>query len=152
MRQAWAIAPLVALAATVALGCSTSGTTGGAPKTSDDDSSAEDAADSTTAADSQAVDAGAVDSGPVDTGPVDTGPVDTGPTGPACHPTNPAKGPCPKGQHCVWSGDSLMCEADGEHAAGEDCEDGKGCKVGVCVKGESGKSVCAPHCLGNLVY
>ncbi len=109
-----------------------------------------DAADASTAADAAASDAGKVDTATVDTAPVDGGPVDTGPSGPACHPTNPVKGPCPQGQHCVWSSDTLVCEADGEHSAGESCEDGKGCKIGICVKNDSGKSTCAPHCLGNL--
>ena len=141
---------LVATATMLALGCGNGGTTGGEAKKGGVDGATAQDADGATTADSGATDSGQADAGPVDTGAVDTGPVDTGPSGPACHPTNPAKGPCPAGQHCVWSSDVLVCEADGEHAAGEDCEDGKDCKIGICVKSDSGKSTCAPHCLGNL--
>ena len=145
MTATWRTRWLAAAATTLAIGCSASGTTQGAPLNGDAVAAAE-VTDAASAADA----GGTPDAGAPDAGPKDSGPPDTGPTPPACHPVNPAKGPCPAGEHCVWSKDTLICEKDGEHAAGEDCEDGKGCKIGICVKNDSGKSVCAPHCIGNL--
>ena len=91
-----------------------------------------------------------VDSGAADTGTtVDSGAAkDTKPSV-KCHPVQNTG--CPTGQHCVWEGDTITCVEDGEHGVGEECGDGKGCKVGICVSVQgSDKSVCAPHCLANL--
>lgn len=87
----------------------------------------------------------AADSGAADTGAAKK---DTS-SGVKCHPVNNTG--CPAGQHCVWEGDVITCTDDGEHGAGEDCSDGKGCKIGVCVGVQgSDKSVCSPHCLADL--
>lgn len=89
---------------------------------------------------SSASDAGATDSASTKK--------DAGP-GIKCHPVNNTG--CPAGQHCVWEGNAITCIDDGEHAAGADCSDGKGCKIGICVGVQgSDKSVCSPHCLANL--
>lgn len=140
---------LVALLAAGVWACGAdTGTTTGAPKEDGGPATSDAATDATTASDGAAADAGSLDAG--SNTPEDIGPEDAGSTGPACHPTNPAKGPCPAGQHCIWSEDTLKCEVDGEHLAGEDCSDNKGCKVGICVKNDAGESKCAPHCLSNL--
>jgi hypothetical protein len=57
---------------------------------------------------------------------------------------------CPTGQHCIYDGDTIACVDDGEHDAGEACDDGKGCKVGICVKPQSGESRCAPFCNADI--
>lgn len=62
----------------------------------------------------------------------------------ACHPVKNTG--CPAGQHCSYEGDVITCVDDGEHGAGEACDDGKGCKVGVCVGSPGGEARCAPHC------
>ncbi|MCO4761652.1 MAG: hypothetical protein KC502_09125 [Myxococcales bacterium] len=106
--------------------------------------------------DQQASDASADAAAQSDGGQSDGGSTDTGSTaakdtstGIKCHPVNNTG--CPAGEHCIWSGNSIVCEADGEHGAGEECGDGKGCKIGVCVGVQgSDKSVCSPHCLANL--
>ena len=67
-----------------------------------------------------------------------------GDTGPVCHPIKNTG--CPTGQHCVYSGDLILCEDDGAHGVGEACDDGKGCKVGICLKPKAGESRCAPFC------
>ena len=107
-----------------------------------------------TASDASGSGTGAV---PSDTGsstPTDVGAAtgsDTAkPDGPECHPVKPASGPCPPGKHCVWQGESPACVPDGSHGAGENCDDGDGCKVGICVKNDDDKSRCAPHCFGDL--
>ncbi len=105
------------------------------------DSNIGDSAGSDAAADGAATDA----TGTADAG---TTKADTG-SSIKCHPVNNTG--CPAGQHCVWEANSIVCTADGEHAAGADCTDGKGCKIGVCVGVQgSSKSVCSPHCLANL--
>lgn len=139
------------LATSVAFGCSDAATTQGAPLAGDAVFDAGNDGDGDSGAvDAGVQDAGKPDTGSPDTGPVDSGPPDAGPAPIACHPVNPAKGPCPAGEHCVWSNSVLVCEKDGAHGAGEECDDGGGCKVGICVKGDSDKSHCAPHCIIDL--
>lgn len=106
-----------------------------------------------TAQDSSAADASGADSaGGSDTTAADTGgSADTG-SSIACHPIkNSGKNTgCPEGQHCVYEGNLITCTTSGEHGLGEDCEDGKGCTVGICVKGQTGKSRCANFCTSDL--
>lgn len=66
----------------------------------------------------------------------------------ACKPASNTG--CPEGQHCIYDGDSIACVENGEHDAGEACDDGKGCKVGICVKPQSGESRCAPFCNADI--
>jgi hypothetical protein len=89
----------------------------------------------------------ASDGAPADSGKTDSGKTDTG-GGVACHPVK--NDGCPSGQHCVWEGDTITCVDDGEHEAGEACDDGKGCKIGVCVGSQGGEARCSPHCTIGL--
>lgn len=73
---------------------------------------------------------------------------DTSGSGVACHPIKNTG--CPTGQHCIYDGDLITCTDDGEHALGEDCDDGKGCKVGICVAAQNGPSRCANFCVSDL--
>lgn len=82
-----------------------------------------------------------------DAGAGDTGSKDTG-SSIACHPIKNTG--CPDGQHCIYEGDTITCTEDGEHGLGEDCDDGKGCKVGICVGSQGGPSRCANHCTSDL--
>ena len=54
------------------------------------------------------------------------------------------------GTHCGYDeADMVACVKDGSHAVGEDCSDGSGCKVGLCVQSQNGKSACAPYCVSD---
>jgi hypothetical protein len=64
-----------------------------------------------------------------------------------CNPYGELSG-CPDGQHCIADDDGAwVCADDGEHGAGEPCDDGKGCSVGECVQTDCGKSFCTPYCI-----
>ena len=67
---------------------------------------------------------------------------------PPCKPWDlPVDWNCPADTHCGYDeSDKIACVANGEHAVGEDCADGKGCKIGMCVTSQNGKSACAPYC------
>lgn len=69
-------------------------------------------------------------------------------TKPPCKPWDlPADWNCPADTHCGYDeNDKIACVANGEHGVGEDCADGKGCKIGMCVTAQNGKSACAPYC------
>ncbi len=67
-----------------------------------------------------------------------------------CKPTDNT-GCTEAGTHCGYDdADMVACVKDGTHAIAEDCSDGAGCKVGVCVQNQNGKSLCAPYCLSDL--
>jgi len=145
MMHMWRSVALLAVMTSLGAGCGTASTSTGAPKIGGDADATSVDTTTDTASDTAPSDSGVQDAGTKDSTPADA---DSG--GPACHPTKPEQIPCPKGQHCVYSNSVLVCEDDGEHGAGEDCEDGKGCKIGICVQSEAGNSACAPHCFGNL--
>ncbi len=134
------------LALTVTLGC---GGEGGAAAT---DAATGSAADSATHDGGAKTDSGASgDGGDGGSGATADASGDTqsaADTTVACHPIKNTG--CPAGQHCIYDGDFIRCEDDGAHGLGEDCEDGKGCKVGVCIKPQSGESRCSPFCTSDV--
>lgn len=130
MRHLLACALLFALLA----GC------GGTTTTSSGTATGDAAAASDGKADATATDAGADSAGKTDTSTAK----DTTPA--ACNPlaNTGCKDP---GTHCGYDDtETVACIADGSHAVGEACGDGQGCKVGMCVTAQNGKSACAPYC------
>ncbi len=65
-----------------------------------------------------------------------------------CKPwEQPADWNCPPDTHCGYDDtDKIACVANGAHGAAEDCSDGKGCTIGMCVTAQNGSQACAPHC------
>lgn len=54
---------------------------------------------------------------------------------------------CPPDTHCSYDDtDKIACVANGAHGKAEDCSDGKGCSIGMCVTAQNGNQGCAPHC------
>lgn len=65
-----------------------------------------------------------------------------------CKPwLTPAEWDCPSATHCGYDDDDqIACVPNGEHDVGESCDDGKGCKIGLCVQGQDGEARCSPFC------
>lgn len=65
-----------------------------------------------------------------------------------CKPwLTPEEWDCPDNTHCGYDDDDqIACVPDGAHEPSELCEDGKGCKVGLCVQGQNGEARCSPFC------
>lgn len=65
-----------------------------------------------------------------------------------CKPwLTPAEWDCPADTHCGYDEqDQIACVPNGVHEVGESCDDGKGCKVGLCVQGQNGEARCSPFC------
>ena len=115
------------------------------------------AADAATSADGAPTDSGkaATDASAGDAGKADTS-ADTAPADIAkadavkapCKPWDlPADWNCPADTHCGYDdADVIACMPNGKHGVAEDCGDGLGCKVGICVKSENGTEACAPFC------
>ncbi len=54
---------------------------------------------------------------------------------------------CPADTHCGYDeSDVVACVPNGSHSIGEDCADGAGCKIGLCVTSDNGTSACSPYC------
>lgn len=73
---------------------------------------------------------------------------DTASTKPPCKPwDSPSDWNCPNGSHCAYDdNDAIACVKDGAHGMGEDCGDGGGCKIGICVTSQNGSQACSPFC------
>lgn len=65
-----------------------------------------------------------------------------------CKPwETPSDWNCPADTHCGYDeNDVIACVPNGSHGVGEDCADGGGCKIGLCVQASNGSSACAPFC------
>ncbi len=65
-----------------------------------------------------------------------------------CKPwETPTEWNCPADTHCAYDeNDVIACMPNGSHGVGEDCADGGGCKIGLCVQASNGASACAPFC------
>ena len=65
-----------------------------------------------------------------------------------CKPwDDPVDWNCPADTHCSYDDtDKIACVPNGTHGKAEDCSDGKGCTIGMCVTAQNGNQGCAPHC------
>ena len=101
---------------------------------------------STAAADSDSGAGLATDSAPK----LDTAKADTAAPAP-CKPwVQPDS--CASGTHCSYDDlGAVACVDNGPHGAGEDCSDGKGCSIGMCITdSDSGAQRCAAHCATDV--
>jgi hypothetical protein len=65
-----------------------------------------------------------------------------------CKPwLTPSEWNCPADTHCSYDeDDNVACVPNGTHDMGEACDDGGGCKIGVCIQSQNGQQRCSPHC------
>ncbi len=86
--------------------------------------------------------------GATDSSQGDVAKADSGKTTAPCKPwLTPAEWSCEAGTHCGYDNlDKIACVPDGAHGVGEDCSDGQGCKIGLCVTAQNGSQACSPYC------
>ncbi|MBM4343284.1 MAG: hypothetical protein FJ100_07895 [Deltaproteobacteria bacterium] len=144
MKRLWFAMVLAAVAPSWAMGC---GASGGAPAATSGDAAT--AGEVASTADAKTETAAGTDATSATTdADADAAKADATAAKAPCKPWDlPADWGCPKDTHCGYDdNDAIACVANGTHGVAEDCSDGAGCKVGLCVTAQNGSQACSPFC------